>query len=114
MNLETNEIILHQLDQANHFLSRLRGLMWKKVLPDNTGLMITPCNSVHCFFMKFPIDVVFVDKDHRVVHIISNMKPGSISQIVKKAKYVVESNANTVSKKVKIGDRLYMEKSSGL
>lgn len=114
MNLETNEIILHQLDQANHFLSRLRGLMWKRDLPENTGLMIQPCNSVHCFFMKFPIDVVFVDKDHRVVHIISNMKPGSISPIVKKAKYVIESSAYTVSRQVKIGDRLSMEKCSGL
>lgn len=114
MNLETNEIILQQLVQADHFLSRLRGLMWKRDLPENTGLMIHPCNSVHCFFMKFPIDVVFVDKDHQVVHIISNMKPGSISPIVKKAKYVVESNANTVSKQVKIGDRLSMEKSSDL
>ena len=114
MNLETKEIILQQLVQADHFLSRLRGLMWKRELPENTGLMINPCNSVHCFFMKFPIDVVFVDKDHLVVHIISNMKPGSISPIVKKAKYVVESNANTVSRKVEIGDRLFMEKSSGL
>lgn len=114
MNLETNEIILQKLVQADHFLSRLRGLMWKKDLPENSGLMINPCNSVHCFFMKFPIDVVFVDKDHRVVHIISNMKPGSISPIVRKSKYVVESNANTVSKQVRIGDRLSMEKSNGL
>jgi uncharacterized membrane protein (UPF0127 family) len=114
MNIETNEIILQQLVHADHFLSRLRGLMWKKALPENTGLMINPCNIVHCFFMKFQIDVVFVNKNHQVVHIISNMRPGSISPIVKQAKYVVESNANTVSRQVKIGDRLSMEKSSGL
>lgn len=106
MNLETNEIILHQLDQADHFISRLKGLMWKKDLPENTGLMINPCNSVHCFFMRFPIDVVFVDKDHRVVHIIANMKPGSISPIVKKAKYVIEANGKTISKQVNIGDKV--------
>ena len=110
MNVETNEIILHQLDQANNFMSRLRGLMWKRDLPENTGLMIHPCNSVHCFFMKFPIDVVFVDKDHQVVHIIANMKPGRISPIVKKAKYVVEANADTISRQVRIGDTLSMEK----
>ena len=69
-------------------------------------MVIAPCNSVHCFFMKFPIDVIFMDKNKRIIHIISNMKPGRISPIVREAKYVVEANANTLSRQVSLGDEI--------
>ena len=70
--------------------------------------MIKPCNSVHCFFMKFPIDVIFLDKEDRVMHIAGNMKPGRISPVVKRAKYVVEANATKFSDSIQNGDRIIM------
>lgn len=110
VKIETNEIILENTKVADSLISRFLGLMGKKNLPEATGLIIEPCNSVHCFFMRFPIDVIFVDSDDRVVHIISAMKPGRISPIVRKAKYVIESNAHTLSEKLWIGDVIIVEK----
>lgn len=107
---DTNEVILEDAQIADSFISRFMGLMGKKDLPEATGLIIEPCNSVHCFFMRFPIDVIFVDSDDRVVHIIPAMKPGRISPIVRKAKYVIESNAHTLSEKLWIGDTIFVEK----
>ena len=60
---------------ADTFFLRLRGLMGKTRLPDRTGLLLTPCNSVHMCFMYFPIDVVYLDKDYTVLKIVRNLKP---------------------------------------
>lgn len=103
---ETNEVILENAKVADNFISRFLGLMGKKDLPEEAGLIIKPCNSVHCFFMRFPIDVIFVDSDDRVIHIMSAMKPGRISPVVRKATYVIESNAHTLSEKLRIGDEI--------
>lgn len=103
-NMTDNTIILSDLEIAATFLSRLKGLLGRKSLRIESGLLINPCNSVHCFFMQFPIDVVFVDKDNRVCQIITNMKPGKVSPIVGKAKYVIEGNANVFAGKLKTGD----------
>ena len=77
------------------------GLMGK-TLNESEGLLIKPCNSIHCFFMKIPIDVVFLDKDSEVVHRIDGMKPWSISPIIKNATVVIEANAGAL-KEIKIG-----------
>lgn len=99
-----NTVILSNLEIAVTFMSRLKGLLGRETLDASSGLLINPCNSIHCFFMKFPIDVVFVDKDDRVCHIITAMKPGKVSPIVGKAKYVIEGNANAFTGKLNIGD----------
>ena len=105
INERTGEVILEDLQIADTFYARLRGLMGRPSIPENAGLMIKPCNSVHCFFMKFPIDVIFVDKKDRVVHIAEGMKPNSLSPIVGKANYVIEINAHNSNGKVKVGDK---------
>lgn len=106
INKHTNEVILEQVTVAKSPYQRLMGLMGKKSLPDREGLLLTPCNSIHCFFMRFAIDVAFVDEDGKVLKIIPNMKPGRISPIVRHAKMVVESNPNTLGKKLRVGDTI--------
>lgn len=106
INERTNEVILNDVRVADTFFSRFRGLMGVPSIPMEAGLVIKPCNSVHCFFMKFPIDVIFLDKENRVVHIMESLKPGSISPIIKRAKYVIEANSAMLSEKVRIGDKL--------
>ena len=106
INLRTNETILDDLRIADNFVSRFRGLMGIESLPDSSGLWITPCNSIHCFFMRIPIDVIFLDKENQVVHISKSMKPWSVSPIIMKAKSVVEVDANTLGNVLEIGDQL--------
>ena len=108
INERTGEVILEDLQTADTFYTRFRGLMGRPSIPENTGLMIKPCNSVHCFFMKFPIDVIFLDKENRVVHIAEGMKPCSISPIVKGAHYVIEANADILSDTIQMGDKVVM------
>ena len=60
---------------ADSFFTRLAGLMFRKKLPKATGLLIVPCNSVHMCFMRFAIDVVYLDNDYNVIKIVKTLKP---------------------------------------
>ena len=55
--------------------SRLRGLMMRKRLPDGEGLLLAPAGAIHTFFMRFPIDVVFVDRNLTVVDVAPARRP---------------------------------------
>lgn len=90
---------------ANNFVQRLRGLMFKKTIAENEGLLITPCNSIHMFFMKFAIDAVFLDKHHCIVELKEHVKPWSIIPPVKSAHATLELPAGTIKKmNLQIGD----------
>ena len=63
------------VELAESFFDRLRGLMLRKNLPEGRGLLLAPCNSVHMGFMRFSIDVVYLDKDFRVKKIVRKLRP---------------------------------------
>jgi len=82
-------------------------LMWKRRLSDNEGLLLTPCNSLHTMFMRFPIDVLFLDNDFTVVKTIENLKPWRVTSICKNSCQVVELKAGSVDDLViNVGDKL--------
>ena len=60
---------------ADSFFSRLAGLMFQKKLPQATGLLLAPCNSVHMCFMRFAIDVVYLDKEYEIIKVVKNIRP---------------------------------------
>jgi uncharacterized protein len=60
---------------ASSFFARLRGLMGAASLPSGTGVLFPRTSSVHTHFMRFPIDVVFLDAEHRVVAIRPALRP---------------------------------------
>ena len=60
---------------ANSFLSRLNGLMFRKPLASDRGLLITRCPSVHTAFMRAAIDVVYLNKAGFVTRCVAHLKP---------------------------------------
>ncbi|MBJ6751051.1 DUF192 domain-containing protein [Geomonas anaerohicana] len=92
---------------ADTFLSRLRGLLGKGELPQGQGLWIKPCNSVHTFGMKFPIDVAFLDVELRVVAVSTTLSPNRLSGFYPKASSVLELPAGTLDAALTtIGNRI--------
>ena len=61
------------VESADTFFSRLIGLMLKKSYDTDKALHITPCNSIHMFFMRFPITAVFVDKNGVITDFRKNL-----------------------------------------
>ena len=60
---------------ASSFGARFRGLMLTAAVPPGTGLLFPRTSSVHTHFMRFPIDVVFLDDEQRVVRIAAGLQP---------------------------------------
>lgn len=95
-----------RLAVADTFMTRFLGLMGRsrKSLPENTGLYIQPCSSIHMLFMRFPIDAVWVDRDMRVLKISRNVPPWTGFAWCFGADAVVELHAGTADKiGIKIG-----------
>jgi uncharacterized membrane protein (UPF0127 family) len=60
---------------ASSFWQRLRGLLGRRALASNEGLLLAPCTNVHTFWMRFPIDAVFLDREGQVLAIAAQLKP---------------------------------------
>jgi uncharacterized membrane protein (UPF0127 family) len=106
-NKTENIILSTEVIVAENFFDRLKGLLGKDNLPANTCIIISPCKSIHTFFMKFTIDVIFIDKNYKVIEIIKNIKPCKTSKYIKKAWAVIEiSNDSIISSKVSVGEEL--------
>lgn len=94
---------------ADSFLSRFIGLLNRSSLNENEGLLITRCNSIHMFFMRFPIDVIFLDKQHTVVGLVDNIQPFRTSPFFLKASFGLELKSGTIQKThTQIGDQLML------
>ena len=81
---------------ADTFFKRARGLLGKKEFHRGQALVLDPCNSVHTFFMRFPIDLLFVSKDNKVVKAISRLAPFCLSPICLKSRFVIELPPDTI------------------
>jgi uncharacterized protein len=91
---------------ATSMWSRFWGLMGRRSLPGEEGLLIDPCNSVHTFFMRFPIDVLFLDGDGRVLKIASDLKPFRMA-VGRGSRRVLEIAAGRSARaSVHVGDHL--------
>ncbi|AHM56949.1 hypothetical protein EAL2_c16540 [Peptoclostridium acidaminophilum DSM 3953] len=100
-------ILFSRARLANSFFKRFRGLMGIKGLPEGECLVITPCSSIHTFFMKFAIDAAFVDKDMRVLKIVKELRPGNTVMPVKGAYSVIEADSRfSPMKGLNVGDML--------
>jgi uncharacterized membrane protein (UPF0127 family) len=99
---------------ADDHESRGKGLLGRSSLdPDEglwivlgAGLWLVPCPTIHTFFMKFPIDVVFLDGSKKVVKVIENMKPWRLSAWVPSAASVLELSGGVLNGSVAVGDSL--------
>ncbi len=103
---KTGAILAHQVEPATTFWARLRGLMFRARLAPQTGLLLEPCPQIHTCFMRFAIDVVFLDKHHRVVAVIEQMKPWRMSPFFAHSHAALELPAGTLQGRVHPGDEL--------
>lgn len=105
--------ILLDVKLADAFLTRFSGLMFKKDLGYAGGLYLTPCNQIHTFMMRFPIDAIFLSRECEILHIQSKMKPGRVSPLVRGASGVLETSPGFAGRAgLAVGDRLNIGKRS--
>jgi len=98
LNATRGIALADEAEKADRFPSRGFGLMFRRSLPEKGGLIIEPCNSVVSIFMRFPIDVLFVSAEGKVLHVLRHMKPWRVSRIVRGSKCVVELPAGAIDR----------------
>jgi uncharacterized membrane protein (UPF0127 family) len=106
-NKTRNVTLVSQGRVANNFFTRLRGLVGVKELAAGDGLLIQPCNQIHCMFMSIPIDVLYLGSDDRVLALDAAMRPWAIGRLIRGGKMVLELPAGTIAATgTVVGDQL--------
>lgn len=98
-NSTQNKEIADGIKVADNFFTRSIGLLSKKSVLEGEGLIIKPCCSIHTFFMRFAIDVIFVNKKNEIIALYENVRPWKILPIHPTSHYVIELLANSISNK---------------
>lgn len=106
-NTTRNTVLGEQIAVAGTSLRRLVGLLGKRSLEPGTGLLIIPSQAIHTVAMRFAIDVVFVDRNWRVIHLRPAMVPFRVSGLYWKARCVLELPSGVIAETATaVGDQL--------
>ena len=108
MRLETldGRVVCEEALLADGPLARMKGLLGRASLSAREGLLLRPTSSVHTAFMRFPIDVVFLDRDLRVLRVVRDLKPWRAAGC-RGARAVLELSAGESERRgVRPGDRI--------
>lgn len=98
LETEDGRIVAASVAVADTIRARFMGLMFRRSLADGHGLALRPCSSIHMFFMRFPLDVVFVDGEGRVVRVLDSIRPWRATMLVRGAKAAIELPAGTATR----------------
>lgn len=111
VNNETQgRLLADKAERATSFLHRFKGLMGRRSLAVGEGMHIMPCNSIHTFFMRIPIDVLFLDAQGRIVKQMPALPPWRTTSIYFQARSVLELPAGVLEASgTREGDRLTFE-----
>lgn len=107
-NATRQAVLAEHGKRASSFVERGLGLMFTSSLEPGSCLVIDPCSSIHMFGMRYPIDVLYVGRDHQVVRMQEMLKPWRIGPLhTRGAKYVIELPAGTIREtNTQVGDQL--------
>jgi hypothetical protein len=94
---------------ADTTLTRFVGLMGRSSLAPGQGLLISPSNGVHTLWMRFSIDVLLLDREHRVLAVYGNLRPFRVTAINWKAAGALELPSGTIAAtNTQLGDQLHV------
>ncbi|WP_211230080.1 DUF192 domain-containing protein [Desulfovirgula thermocuniculi] len=109
VNLSRGTVLARRVRRAAGFLPRLVGLIGASELPAGEALILEGCRAVHTCFMRFPIDVAFLDGEGKVLAAVAALPPYRFTLPVRGARRAVELPAGTLAKTGTMpGDRLFL------
>lgn len=94
----TGRVVARCVERAADWKKRLKGLIGRAALAPDHALWIIPCSQIHTFFMKFPIDALFLSRPGEVVGLAHDLKPWRISRYHPQARTVLELPAGTLAR----------------
>ncbi len=113
INKSKGTVLADKAELARSFFQRLKGLMFRKKIDSGFGMIFYHCSSIHTFFMRFDIDVIFLDKTNRIVKLYKRFSPCKISSIVLNSYVTIEIPAGVIEKtSTQLGDILEIKHAS--
>lgn len=114
INARTGQVVASAVEVARTRADRCRGLLGRDHLDRSAALVLSPCWAIHTAFMRFSIDVMFVDHDGEVVRVVRELGAWRMAA-VRRARAVIElSGGSLLGCDIRIGDRLYLLSVSGI
>lgn len=99
--------IAHRVEVADGFLEVTRGLLGRSCLGPGEGMVLVGCWNIHMFFMKFPIDVIYVDRGMEVLKVVPELAPWTVSACPG-AHSTIELGSGTLERRpIRRGERLH-------
>lgn len=96
--------VIEEVFIAETFIERFMGYRFREE-PHYKAIMFNSCNSVNTFFMKFSIDVIFINQDLEIIKKVEDLKPGKVIFPVKEATIVIKGKQG-MFKNLKVGDKV--------
>ena len=114
INERTCQPVATMVEIAATRTTRRRGLLGRDRLAEASAMLLAPCAAVHTAGMRFPIDVVFVDRQGYAVKVVRNLQPWRIA-LATSGRVVIEMAAGSLRwGQVLLGDRLYLAPASAI
>jgi uncharacterized membrane protein (UPF0127 family) len=102
-----NILLSGNIKSADTFLMKLFGLVFSAPLRESEGLLINNCSSIHTFWMRYPIDVLFLDSGNGVLRFFEDLKPFRVTPFIRGAAKTIELKSGSVRAcSLKTGDCL--------
>ncbi len=96
LHLESGKILLPQVRRTDNAWDRFCGLLGSPAPKRGEGMLLTPCNSIHMFFMRYPLDILFLDQKGTVLSRRQSLRPWRMAG-ERKAAMVLECRAGELS-----------------
>ena len=109
-NVSRDQVLAERARHATRMWERLVGLLGTPVLHTGEGLVLEPCNSVHMWGMRYPLDVIFADVEGCVLGVVQDLRPWRVTRIYRGARMAVELPVGVVERTgTCLGDKLALE-----
>jgi uncharacterized membrane protein (UPF0127 family) len=107
-NTSRGKLVATRAELADSLWTRFRGLMLRRSLDADQALVIDPCSSIHMFFMRFPLDVLYVDREDRIVRVQECIQPWRVGPLrTNGARYVIELPVGVIARTgTRVGDSI--------
>ncbi len=110
INVKNDYVIADMAKEAKSFWKQLKGLIGKKSFDSGSAMIFPKCKQIHTYFMRFPIDIIFIDEQNIVIAATENLGKNRISKHINASKCVIELPAGTINQSdLKIGDKILIE-----
>lgn len=104
-----DECLLPRVAVASTFWQRWRGLQMRQPLEPDQGLLLRPARSIHTHWMRFSLDVAWLDAEQRIVDLRRAIAPWRFATGPASAQEVLETLAGTLDQRWRVGMRVWLE-----